>query len=77
MNNAIVDNVDKDESYLKNFDFDAVGVQKIKHPLIQEAQNRALLADDVADWLSKQTAATRQHVNAVIRHLMALITSNQ
>lgn len=31
-----------------------------------------LLADDVANWLAQQNEDTKQHVNNIIRHVMAV-----
>lgn len=35
-------------------------------------RQRALLDDDVAEWLSQQTEDTKSHVNGMIRHMMAV-----
>lgn len=61
--------IDKAEGYFDSFDFD--NAKTIKHPLIQKIQHDdALLEQDIAVWLSHQDKATKQHVNAVIRHFM-------
>jgi hypothetical protein len=62
----------------ESFDFDGVGVKRIKHPLIKQAQARyadaqtKLLDVDVSTWLTSQDSTTKQHINEMIRHAMAL-----
>jgi uncharacterized protein (DUF4415 family) len=65
--------------YYKNFDTSKVA--PIKHPLVKKLQERHAVAQtkvldaDVVTWLNSQDAATKQHINEVIRHFMAVKTA--
>ncbi len=64
--------------YYKNFDFDNAKI--IKHPSVALLQERHRLAEqagqsldeDVIKWLVTQDKDTKQHINDMIRHAMAL-----
>ncbi len=64
--------------YYKDFDFDNAKI--IKHPTIALLQERHRLAEqagqsldeDVMKWLVIQDSDTKQHINDMIRHVMAL-----
>lgn len=62
--------------YYKNFDTSKI--TPIKHPLVKKLQERHAAAQakvidaDVVTWLSTQDQETRQHINDMIRHAMAL-----
>lgn len=62
--------------YYKNFDTSQA--TPIKHPLVQKLQERQaaaqvkVLEPDVVMWLSAQNQETKQHINEMIRHAMAL-----
>lgn len=62
--------------YYKNFD--TTNLKAIKHPLVKKLQERHAESQvkafdaDVVMWLSGQDQDTKQHINEMIRHIMAL-----
>lgn len=64
--------IDKDKRYFDEFDIE--NAKRIKHPLIKKAQADYTppFDDDVFYWLSKQGSQTKQHVNNILREMMAI-----
>ncbi|PID37556.1 MAG: hypothetical protein CR966_01310 [Pseudomonadales bacterium] len=76
--------INNDLAFYKDFVPDSA--KRIKHPLVKKLQARKQLSeqlseygfdDDVIDWLVTQEDENKHHVNAMIRHAIALQQGNE
>lgn len=72
-------NTFEDDERYKDWDFSNAKPAN-NHPLVQKLQERHAKAmaqqiafdDDILEWISTQDDETRNHINEVVRHFMAV-----